>query len=141
MKSRLMTAAVLSAAVLLGQNLPRKSNSPPGKQLTIEGLVRDIACPIQNKESTATRFNLQCAIQCAKLGSPLVILTDDGTMYIPISNSMPDEDQRPRLLPFAGKYVTAQGVVYERAGTKAIVISDIHEDKNKTLTRDAFQPQ
>ena len=45
---------------------------------SIEGLVRDIACPIQNKEATATTFNLSCAIQCARRGSPLIILTKEA---------------------------------------------------------------
>jgi hypothetical protein len=80
---------------------------------TVEGVVRDIACPVQKKKSTAKDFNLECAKQCAKQGSPLAILTDDGTMYMPISNSMPDASQRARLLPFVGKYVHGRGTVYE----------------------------
>jgi hypothetical protein len=60
----------------------------------IEGLIRDIACPIQNEAATATRLNLKCAQECARLGSPLVVLTNDGVLYTPISVSMPDTDQR-----------------------------------------------
>src|SRR5579872_1932990 len=93
---------------------------------SIEGLVRDIACPVQNKEATATTFNLSCAIQCARRGSPLIILTKEGKIYIPISNLMPDYSQRKRLMPFIGKYVRATGKVYERDGTRAIVIDQIN---------------
>jgi hypothetical protein len=39
-------------------------------QQTIEGLVRDISCPLQNKAATATKFNLKCARQCVEQGSP-----------------------------------------------------------------------
>lgn len=102
----------------------------PVATTTIEGLVRDIACPIQNKESTATKFNLKCAQECARLGSPLIVLTNDGVLYTPISSSMPDQDQRERLMPFLGKYVRVTGQAFERAGTHAIVIQEIHELKN-----------
>jgi len=55
-------------------------------------------------------------------------------LYIPISGSMPDTDQREKLMPFVGKYVRASGTVFERKGTRAIVISEIKEMKNVHLT-------
>lgn len=57
----------------------------------VEGLVRDVACPIQNHESTATNFSLDCALACARSGSPLIILTKAGDIYFPISDKMPDQ--------------------------------------------------
>jgi hypothetical protein len=111
------------------------TDTPPAT--TIEGLVRDIACPIQNKEATATKFNLKCAQDCARLGSPLIVLTEDGTLYTPISESMPDQDQRQRLMPFLGKYVRVTGPVYERNGTRAIAIKTIEEMKDVHLTTNA----
>ncbi len=107
------------------------------KPSTIEGLVRDISCPIQNEQATATRFNMDCAVQCAKNGSPLIILSKDGVIYIPISDSMPDKDQRQRLMPFLGKYVKATGQVFERSGTHAIAIKQITEMKNVPLVTNA----
>jgi hypothetical protein len=107
------------------------SSQPP--RVTIEGLVRDIACAIQNPEATATDFNLDCALKCARHGSPLIIQTKDGELYIPISDSMPDRDQRARLMPFVGKYVRASGSVFVREGTRAIVIGEIKEMKDVHL--------
>ena len=104
---------------------------------TIEGLVRDISCPIQNPAATATAFNLKCALECSRLGSPLIILDKDGYIYVPISASMPDKDQRSRLLPFVGKYVKVSGTVYERKGTRAIAIAGIVEMKGVHLVTDA----
>jgi hypothetical protein len=112
----------------------RPEATPPS---TIEGLVRDISCPIQNKEATATKFNLECAVQCAKAGSPLIILTKDGVIYTPISESMPDKDQRQRLMPFLGKYVQVSGPVFEREGTHAIAIQDLKEMKEVHLITNA----
>ena len=66
---------------------------------------------------------------CVKGGSPLVILTKDDRLYFPISARMPDTDQRQVLMPFVGKYVRASGIVFERTGTHAIVITGIQEMK------------
>jgi hypothetical protein len=103
---------------------------------TIEGLVRDVACPIQNLDGNANNFGRKCVENCVKGGSPLVILTQDGRLYFPISGKMPDTDQRPELMPFIGKYVRASGIVFERTGTHAIVITEIKEMKEIRLTID-----
>ena len=103
---------------------------------TIEGLVRDVACPIQNLAGNATNFGRKCVEDCVKGGSPLVILTQDGRLYFPISAKMPDTDQRRELMPFVGKYVRASGIVFERTGTHAIVITEIKEMKEVRLTID-----
>ena len=96
---------------------------------TIEGLVRDVACPIQNLDNHATSMGAKCVMDCVKGGSPLVILTKDDQLYFPISARMPDTDQRQVLMPFVGKYVRASGIVFERAGTRAIVITEINQMK------------
>lgn len=83
--SKLSSIPVIAAAALLfsistpaqQKDATKPEATPPS---TIEGLVRDISCPIQNKEATATKFNLECAVQCAKAGSPLIILTKDGVI-------------------------------------------------------------
>jgi hypothetical protein len=123
------SCAALSLASPQGQSDAASHES----KVTIEGLVRDIACPIQNLEATATHLSMKCLRACAKNGSPLVILTKDGELYFPISGKMPDTDQRQKLMPFLGKYVQAAGTVYERKGTHAIVINDIHELKDVHL--------
>ena len=124
--------------------LPARPQSPPSNQTkpssrestTIEGLVRDIACPIQNAEAAATKFNLDCALECARHGSPLIIQTADGTLYVPISDAMPDTDQRQKLMPFVGKYVRVTGSVFQRTGTRAIVIREIKEMRGVHLSTD-----
>ena len=71
-----------------------------------------------------------------RAGSPLVILTKDGDLYLPISDKMPDYDQRQKLMPFVGKYVRANGIVFERNGIRAIVITEITEMKEVHVTLD-----
>ena len=130
----LLVAVALTLAFSQTPASSPKADAPANEsKTTIEGLVRDIACPIQNLEATATHLSMKCLQECAKNGSPLVILTKEGELYMPISNKMPDMDQRPVLMPFLGKYVRATGTVYERKGTRAIVIAEIHELKDVPL--------
>ena len=63
--------------------------------------------------------------------------SDPGwSAVFPISAKMPDTDQRQKLMPFVGKYVRASGIVFERTGTHAIVITEIKEMKEVRLTID-----
>jgi hypothetical protein len=109
---------------------------PNAKTMTIEGAVRDLACPVQNPAGTATNFGLKCTLDCVKHGSPIIILTKDGLIYFPISADMPDSDQRQKMMPFVGKYVQATGAVFERKGTRAIAITEIKERKDVHIDTD-----
>jgi len=94
-----------------------------GVNKTVTGWVLDSACAFT--KGLAKPISRDCAISCAKTGSPLVILQDDGAIYWPISDSMPAVGQNQRLLPYAGKRVTATGKVYTRGGSTALVIQRI----------------
>lgn len=118
-----VAATLLFAQVSMPQGKGAKGDvEDEGVKQTIEGLVRDIACPIQNHKSTARDFNLQCALECAKQGSPLVVLTDSGNIYLLTSQEMPDRSVSKRFLPLVGKRVKATGLVYERNGTHSISV-------------------
>jgi type 1 fimbria pilin len=90
---------------------------------TVKGYVLDSACAFT--KGLSKPISKQCATSCAKAGSQLVILTEDGTIYWPIADTTPSSGQNPKLLPFAGDKVTATGKIYERGGSKAIVIEKI----------------
>ncbi len=90
---------------------------------TIKGYVLDSACAFTR--NVKKPISPECATACAKAGSPLVILTDDGTIYWPISKDTPAAGQNDRLLPFAGQYVEAKGEVFERGGSRALAIESI----------------
>jgi hypothetical protein len=94
------------------------------KSITVEGFVLDSACAFtKNLEKPVSR---ECALACAKSGSQLVILTSDGTIYWPISEKTPAEGQNARLTEFAGNRVQATGKLYDRGGSHALVIEQIH---------------
>jgi len=102
-------------------------SSDSGKSITVKGYVLDSACAFT--KGLKKPISAECATACAKAGSPLVILTDSGTIYWPIADTTPSSGQNDRLLPFAGQKVTASGKVFERGGSTALVIEKIEAQK------------
>ena len=97
--------------------------SDAGKPISVNGYVLDSACAFT--KGLKKPISAECAQACARAGSPLVILADNGTIYWPITDSTPSAGQNDKLLPFAGQRVTASGKVYTRGGSTAIVIEKI----------------
>ena len=113
--SKLVFLAFLAVGVCV------KADETP--TVTVKGYVLDSACAFT--KGLAKPISKQCATSCAKAGSQLVILAEDGTIYWPIAATTPSSGQNSKLLPFAADKVTATGKVYERGGSKAIVIEKI----------------
>lgn len=106
-----------------------RSNMPAGLDGTagsITGYVRDIACPLRNhSKESAHPPDDSCVRACAKAGAPLGIITSDGVIYNVISHTMPETDERQRLLPYVAKTVRATGRLFEYNGARAIAIDKI----------------
>ena len=100
-----------------------------GKSVTVNGYVLDSACAFT--KGLTKPISAQCAEACARAGSPLVILADNGTIYWPIADTTPSSGQNEKLLPFAGQRVMASGKTYERGGSTAIVIEKIAAEAAK----------
>ena len=93
------------------------------KRVAVEGYVLDSACAFtKNLDKPISR---DCALQCAKAGSQLVILSDDGYIYWPIAGTTPATGQNALLLEYAGGRVTVKGKLYDRGGSHALVIEQI----------------
>lgn len=138
MKAILVTlcALLLVAGAFAQQSHPDKDHATPSTQPTdestgtpgvITGYVRDVACLVQNPKAGAatTPVAKECLEKCVRGGSPLVILSEDGLLYMPISSETPDKSVRSQLLPYAGKYVKASGKLFERGGLHSISIEKI----------------
>jgi hypothetical protein len=94
-------------------------------EITISGWVLDSACAYT--KGLDKPIGVACAKACAKNGSPLVILRDDGTIFLPIDEKTPSSSQNAKLLPFAGERVTVVGKDYVRNGSHGIVIEKISQ--------------
>ena len=116
----------LLAAILITASLG--AGQTPEKAVTIEGYVLDSACAFL--KNLKKPVSAECAAACARAGSPLVILADDGAIYWPISSAMPATGQNERLMKFAGRKVIAGGKSYDRGGSHALVIEKIEAAKD-----------
>jgi hypothetical protein len=94
-----------------------------GKSVKVTGYVLDSACAFT--KGLDKPISADCARTCAKAGSPLVILSKDGTIYWPIADSTPSSEQNEKLLPFAGQKVNASGKLFQRGGSSALVIDTL----------------
>src|SRR5437762_13003468 len=93
------------------------------KTTTVKGYVLDSACAFTKELKKP--ISAECATACAKAGSPLVILSDDGNIYLPIADNTPASGQNEKLLPFAGQRVKVKGKFFLRGGSSALVIEKI----------------
>ncbi len=130
MHRSLIVRSILAAGFGLFVSIVSASGQDPDPKLenkgtpeTVLGYVRDVGCLMRHPD--VLKPTNDCAVMCAKAGSPLVIAAKNGTLYTPISSAIPDSSQRPRLMPLVGKYVRVRGRVFERAGMKAIAIEQI----------------
>ena len=94
-----------------------------GTNITVSGWVIDSACAYT--KGLDKPIAVACAKACAKNGSPLVILRDDGTIFLPIDNKTPSSSQNSKLMPFAGEHVTVTGKDYVRNASHALIIDKI----------------
>jgi len=114
-----LIAVVFAAAMAVGADA--------GKPASVKGYVLDSACAFT--KGLKKPISADCAVACAKAGSPLVILADNGMIYWPIADSTPSSGQNEKLLPYAGQRVTASGKVYQRGRSNALVIEKIEAQK------------
>jgi hypothetical protein len=94
-----------------------------GTDITVSGWVIDSACAYT--KGLDKPIGQACAKACARNGSPLVILRDDGTIFMPIDSNTPSSSQNLKLMPFAGERVTVTGRDYVRNGSHGLVIDKI----------------
>lgn len=98
-----------------------------GAEITVSGWVIDSACAYT--KGLDKPIGPACAKECARNGSPLVILRDDGTIFMPIDSKTPSSSQNPKLMPFAGERVTVMGMDYVRNGSHGLVIDKISKER------------
>jgi hypothetical protein len=114
--------AIASPANAAAQDMAMMA--PEGHAATVRGTVIDVSCKFRHGLQGEDMHRM-CAQVCADRGIPLAILGDDGTLYMPVAEGMPGDNQSERLKEFAEQGVVIQGTVYEAGGAKAISIESI----------------
>jgi hypothetical protein len=122
-RKMMLWVAVAIAVPILGIS----QSSSTGKSTSISGWVIDSSCAYT--KGLEKPISVGCAKACAKNGSPLVILRDDGAIFLPIDSKTPSSSQNAKLLPFAGEHVKVSGTEYAHGDSHGIVIASIAPDR------------
>jgi hypothetical protein len=118
-----MRRFIISTLFMIAAVPITSAQSGSGNRITVKGWVADSACAYT--KGLTRPISIDCAKSCANNGSPLVLLGDDGTIFLPIDGKTPSASQNPKLLPYAGKRVSIRGIDYVRNGSHALVIESI----------------
>jgi hypothetical protein len=100
-----------------------KRISTQGKTTTIKGEVIGLNCYLQQGSKATGEKHKECAINCAKAGGMLAILTSDGTIYVPVVS--PGTNPNTELMNYVADQVEVKGEVHDRGNMKGIKISSI----------------
>src|SRR6266851_7892913 len=97
-------AGFLVAALLLAA----APSLDAGEEVTLKGEVVEVSCYSKQGVAKGTgAAHVRCAIDCAKQGKPLGLLTDGDGLFKFVGDYT--ENNNAKLLPFVGKQVEVRG--------------------------------
>jgi hypothetical protein len=121
--SKFVLSALSLGLVLAAQPAAAQMAPAEGKEVTLTAAVVDLSCKVVfNAQGEDHRM---CAQVCFDLGIPLGLMTDDGTLYLPVTMAMGQERGDKDLRGHAEHNVTVKGKVIERGGMHTILINDV----------------
>jgi hypothetical protein len=102
-------------------------NSTNAETLTVKGRVVDEGCQVKELKSkgdlTAPTEMDACAVDCAKRGEPLALLTADGKVYR-IAGGL-SANKNEKLIPHVNRMVQITGDVFEKDGNVVIAADNL----------------
>lgn len=113
------TAALALFALPLGAQAAAAGG---GEQVTLTGQVIDVNC--YSTHQLSGEKHKACATACANKGVALAILTEDGTIYMPVS-AKPADPQNSRLMSFIEGKVKVTGTHRMANGLHTIEIATV----------------
>jgi type 1 fimbria pilin len=122
MLKRMLASTAALALFALPLRAQAAAAAGAGDQVTLTGQVIDVNCYSTHQLSGAQHKS--CATACANKGVSLAILTNDGTIYMPVS-SKPADPQNSRLLAFAEGKVKVTGTHRMANGLHTIEIATV----------------
>src|SRR3989304_4519757 len=97
-----------------------------GTTITIIGEPIDPACYITMGSKGID--HKACAEACNKAGQSLAILANDGSLFFAIEGA-PGTSPDSMLVPFIGTKVKITGKVFEKGGSKAMIVEKVEPPK------------
>ena len=116
--------ALMAVIIMVPQaTTAQMPDAPEGEDVTIVGTVVDLDCKF--RYGLSGENHRTCAQVCADNGLPLVIMGNDGKVYMPVGGGMPGSPQNSRLREYAEQEVRIIGTVYEAGGALALEVGTI----------------
>ncbi len=125
MRKLALTALSLGLFALAAQPASAQMDMKPaeGKTISFTANVVDLSCKVvYNLSGDDHRM---CAQVCFDLGVPLALMSEDGTLYLPVTMKMGMERGDKDLRGHAEHSVKITGKVIERGGMNTILIESI----------------
>ena len=94
-----------------------------GRSVSFTASVVDLSC--NTVYGAAGADHRMCSQMCFDQGIPLALLSEDGTLYVPVTLAMGQERGDKDLRGHAEHTVTVTGKVIERGGLNTILIESI----------------
>ena len=118
MKQLLAGAVVIACMAAFGMSVSAKT-------ATVKGTVLDAGCSLKetadHKGHEKVAGQEECAVDCAKKGEPLALLTADGKVYQIAGGLVADKNAK--LIPHMNQIVEITGDVTEKDG-KVFIVSN-----------------
>ncbi|HEY4247275.1 MAG TPA: hypothetical protein VGM64_10485 [Lacunisphaera sp.] len=121
MKPNLVRAA-FGAFLLLGLSSLVAFAEPKGDAVKVKGEVVDLWCYLEGGDHGAD--HKECAVNCAKAGNPIGLLTDKGEIYI-MMGSQDHQPGRDLLINKMAETVTVEGTLVKKGGIQVIYVSAV----------------
>jgi hypothetical protein len=112
----------LAAAAFLLTAIRFASAQPKGETVTLKGEVVDLWCYLEGGDKGAD--HKKCAVECAKAGNPIALLTEKGDIYVlaGIKDHQPAKDV---LLDKMAENVTIEGTLVRKGGVQVVYVSSV----------------
>lgn len=99
----------------------KETAAPAAGQTTLKDEVVDMSCYIAH--GSKGKEHKTCAVKCLKGGSPVGILSEDGSVYLVVNHT--DEKAYKELKKKVAETVTVTGRVVQQKGVQGIEVSKV----------------
>ena len=123
MRKFALTALSIGLVALAALPASAQMQAAEGTEVSFTASVVDLSCKtVYNLSGNDHRM---CAQVCFDLGVPLALMSEEGTLYMPVTMAMGQERGDKDLRGHAEHTVNVTGKVIERGGLNTILIESI----------------
>src|SRR5436190_24200691 len=95
---------------------------PKGDAVTLKGEIIDMWCYLEGGDHGAD--HKACAVECAKAGNPIGLLTENGDIYI-MMGTKEHQPGREVLIDKMADTVTVEGTLVKKGGVQVVYVSSV----------------